>query len=106
MFDSSRDDDEIAFTHFRDAVTKINRDASPQHEEGPVLALVRMPVELSAEFRHLDLAVVDVADDEGMKDLLHPPIDRLKHVDLRWRHCPLHRSTEALASSGLSPDRV
>src|SRR5271155_4592199 len=102
MFDSPRDDDEIAFTHFRNAVAKIDRDASPQHEEGLVLALVRMPVELSAEFRHLDLAVVDVADDEGMKDLLHFSVDRLKDVDLGRGHRPPPGCARALRSQALA----
>jgi hypothetical protein len=86
MFDASRNDDEIAFAHFRHAVAKIDGDASAQHEEGLVLALVRMPIELSAEFGDLDLAVVDIADDERMETCLTPPVDRLKNVDLGWGH--------------------
>src|SRR6185437_5528394 len=88
MFDASPDDDEIPFSHFRDAVAEIDRDPSAQHEEGLVFVCMRVPVELSAEFRDLDLGLVDVADDERMKDFPNLAVDRLKDVDLEWGHRP------------------
>ena len=78
MFNPSRDDDKIAFAQFLNAVAEIDRDPAAQHEEGLVFTFVRVPVELGAEFRHLDLALVDVADDERMKDFLNLPVDRLE----------------------------
>src|ERR1700733_16227035 len=48
-----------------------------------------VPVELRAELRHLDLTVIDVADDERMEDFLNLPVDGLENVDLGWGHRPV-----------------
>ena len=64
-----------------------------------------MPVELGAEFRHLDLAVVDIADDERTKDFLNLPVDRLENVDLGWGHRPVFLLAYTLAS-GCGPHSV
>jgi hypothetical protein len=84
MLHAPRDNDEVAFTQLLDALTEIDGDSSAQHEEGLVFAFMRVPIELSAEFRHLDLTVVDIPDDERMKNFLNLAVDRFKNVDLGW----------------------
>src|SRR5580658_8180300 len=59
MLHAPRNDDEVAFVQLLDAFAKIDCDSPAQHEESFVFAFMRVPIELSAEFRHLDLTVVD-----------------------------------------------
>src|SRR6202044_2385593 len=63
------------------------------------------PVELRAELRHLDLTVINVADDKRMEDFLNLPVDGLENVDLGWGHRPVSLIAKCACAFRPSPSR-
>ena len=87
VLDAARDDEQLACGQFDVAVAQLNRKAALEHEEEVVGLLVGMPHELAACLDHLQLEVVQVADD--------PRAERLVELGERSERSPSSVDAEA-----------
>ena len=63
VFDTPRNDQELAFVEFDDSIAKMDGQMAAEDQEELVLALVMMPDELAFELRELHVLAIELADD-------------------------------------------
>ncbi len=65
VFDTPRNDEELALAEFDDPVTKMYRQVAVEDQEELGLLLVMVPDELAFELGELDVLAVELANDTG-----------------------------------------
>ena len=80
MLNAARDDEEVARTELDVTITQLDREPAAHDEEEVVCVGVRVPDELAAHLRDLDLVLVVVADDPRRERLVEGR-EPLREVD-------------------------